>query len=91
VNGFRVRVHPRVGRELEAIERAGRPDIVRRIQRSLEDLEREPLRPRPGVDVKKVKGAPDPLHRLRVGPYRLLFRVETASREILVLRVYRKG
>lgn len=69
--------------ELRAIER---PDAMR-ILTALTALGEDP--DAPGLDVKKLSGH-DNLLRLRVGRYRVAYRVDNGVLEILVIKVGRR-
>src|SRR4030067_480272 len=51
---FTVVIHPRFPKDLKAIERAGRKDVVRRILSSLRLLEEDPFQARPGLDIQQL-------------------------------------
>lgn len=49
-------------------------DANRRVRERLRVLEHDPIRPRPGADIKPLWTHDDPpLYRLRVGDYRVLY------------------
>ncbi|HLB69057.1 MAG TPA: type II toxin-antitoxin system RelE/ParE family toxin [Thermoplasmata archaeon] len=88
---FTVVIHPRLPRELKAIERAGRKDVVRRVLSSLRLLEEDPFQARPGLDIKQLAIAGGGVFRLRVGDYRLLYEVDAASKKVFVTAVFHRG
>ncbi|MFA5862835.1 MAG: type II toxin-antitoxin system RelE/ParE family toxin [Candidatus Thermoplasmatota archaeon] len=54
----------------------------------LEKLAQEPFRPRPGMDIKKLKDVDgDGLYRLRVGEHRAIYAVVSVDRVVTVLVV----
>jgi mRNA-degrading endonuclease RelE of RelBE toxin-antitoxin system len=65
--------------------------IIKRIYAHLEEIRRDPFRPRPSADIVKIKGrvAP-PAYRLRVGSLRVEYVVYEEEGLILVLRVFRR-
>ena len=65
-------------RELKALERA----IQRRIATHIASLAMAPFPP----GSKKLQGAPD-LYRIRVGDYRILYRVDGKRVTILIVRI----
>ena len=72
-------------RQLEALQSKER----RRVVKALLVLGEDPLRPRPGADIKKLEGTDPPKYRLRVGDWRAVFLVE--SREVRIIEVFRRG
>jgi len=62
---------PSAEREFRRLPR----ETQRRFARAFESLAEEPTRPRPGLDVKPLRGVKD-TWRLRVGDYRGIYEVE---------------
>jgi len=62
---------PSAEREFRRLPRG----IQRRFASTFESLAEEPTRPRPGLDVKPLRGVKD-TWRLRVGDYRGIYEVE---------------
>ena len=58
----------------------------RRIRAALEKLAEDPLTPRPGLDVKRLKATKPTKHRLRVGDFRIIYVVD--ARTVKVLDVF---
>ncbi len=57
-------------RQLERLPR----DAARRIRERMRALEENPIRPRPGADIRPLWLHDDPpLYRLRIGDYRVLY------------------
>ncbi len=73
-------------RQLERLPR----DANRRIREQLKVLEDDPIRPRPGADIRPLWSHDDPpLYRVRVGDYRVLYfvlREEVRVTEIATAR-----
>ncbi len=88
---FAVVIDPEFYKELKAIERAGRRDIVKRILRALHMLEEDPVVARPGLDVKPLAGMMGRVFRLRVGDYRVLYEVDVKSRQVFVTTVFHRS
>jgi mRNA interferase RelE/StbE len=65
-------------REFEALERA----MQRRIATRIDELAKHPFPP----TSKKLKGEPD-LYRIRVGDYRIIYRVEGSRVTIVVVKI----
>lgn len=47
--------------------------------------------PQHGRDVSKLRGKSEGEFRLRVGPFRVLFEVDSSERRIAIVRVRRRG
>ena len=88
---FGVVVHPGLPRELKTIARAGRKDVVTTHSLFPQGLERDPFRARPGLDIKQLAGTEGAVFRLRVGDYRVLYEVDTASNTVFVTTVFHRG
>ena len=68
--GYRVFIHERAESELDDLPEY----VVRRFASVLEMLEEDPYRPRPGCDIRLVRGHPR-LRAVRAGQYRGLYEV----------------
>ena len=74
---YQVYLKPSARKEME-----GLPDqVLRRVDRALLQLETEP-RPRSAVKLAGV-----PLHRLRVGSYRVLYQIDDARQVVEIVGV----
>lgn len=67
-----VRIHPRVRKYLQKLPE----DEKSSVKEKLRNLEDDPYRPRPGVDIKKLEGRKHTMYRLRVGTHRFEYFVE---------------
>jgi mRNA interferase RelE/StbE len=74
---YRVRVLPRALKDIAALPK----DYARLVGQHIDRLAQEP---RP-ADAKKLRGTKD--HRLRVGPYRILYDIDDEARILTVYRV----
>ena len=78
-------------RELRALRRSGQVALLERIGRVLHRLEDDPYRPRPGVDIKRLRVTGEGVFRVRVGDYRILYEVERERRIIVVTSLFHRG
>ena len=53
----------------------------------LDEFEKDPVRPRPGFDVKPLKGLPGATWRLRIGDYRVLYEVDIARKAVRITTI----
>jgi mRNA-degrading endonuclease RelE of RelBE toxin-antitoxin system len=60
-------------------------DVVDRIKRALSKLAEDPYRPRPKVDIKRLKGPKRDYFRLRIGDHRAIYVVD--GRHVLVAKI----
>jgi mRNA interferase RelE/StbE len=60
-----------------------------RIAKALKKLEEDPLSARSGADIRFLEGTEPKKHRLRVGPYRVIYAILGA--EVMVVEVFRRG
>lgn len=62
-----------------------------RITAATKKLAADPYTPRPGVDVKKLKGLPDKkdAHRLRVGDHRILY--DATAKHVYITHIFQRG
>jgi len=75
---YRVEFAASAVREFKALERP----IQRRIATRIDELAVNPFPP----DVKKLQGAPD-YYRIRVGDYRIIYRVERKRVTVVVVKI----
>jgi len=69
---FSVLIHPDVAKFLDKLSE----DERRRCVEALRRLKEDPFKPRPGVDIKRLKGRDRSMYRLRVGDFRFEYFVE---------------
>ena len=62
-----------------------------RIRASLKELETDPYEPRSGADIKHIKDTKPPKHRLRVGNYRIVYRIEGNVVKIIEMFIRGRG
>lgn len=60
-----------------------------RIVKVLVSLKEDQLTPRPGADIRVLEGTDPKKHRLRVGPYRVIYAV--IGTDVRVIEVFRRG
>jgi len=77
---FEVFVDRRVEKDLRRVP----AHIRRKFLTALDLLAEDPVRARPGLDVKKLAGLPGETYRVRLGDYRLLFALERDRHRVLV-------
>lgn len=58
----------------------------KRVRAALDALAVDPLRPRPGADIKQLHATDPPKHRIRVGELRVIYLVE--GRRVKVIDVF---
>lgn len=82
-----VLVHPRVEKELGRLS----AKESSRVRAALLKLSDDPRDPRPGADIKKLKGTHgrQDLYRLRIGEFRAIYAV--TENEVLVTDLFRRG
>ena len=52
------------------------PDLQMQIKGNLKELRKDPYRPRPRTDIKKLKGPKRDYYRLRIGAFRAIYVIE---------------
>ena len=77
---YEILLHPRAQRELDDLPRGMFP-VLDRLIRALAD------NPRP-QGVKKLEGE---LHRIRSGPWRIIYAIRDTERRVVILRVARRS
>jgi len=60
-----------------------------RIAKALRKLVDDPFSARSGVDIRALEGTEPKKHRLRVGPYRVVYAV--VGKKVKVVEVFRRG
>ena len=74
---YQVFIHKRAEKELDDLP----GHVVKRFATVFEMLEQDPYRPRPGCDIRLVKGHPR-LRAVRVGDYRGVYEIVEAERAV---------
>jgi len=74
---YRVFIHKRAEKELDDLPE----HVVKRFAVVFEMLEEDPFRPRPGCDIRLVRGHPR-MRAVRVGHYRGLYEVVEAEKAV---------
>lgn len=83
---FRVLLSETFRRQLLELD----PGLAGRVKRHLRELEKNPFRPRPKADIKKLVGSFDPeLWRLRVGGLRIIYTV--AENDVKVTQLMKRS
>ena len=80
-------VSPEAKKQLEELSK----DQRQRIIKTIKQLEHDPIKKRPKVDIKKligIKGKPD-LFRLRVGNYRIIY--EVSEETVWISEIVKRG
>ena len=80
---FVVILHERLRKDLIRIARAGRKDIVRKAAEMLERLQDDPYTHRSGMVIRRLRGFAEPVFRIRIGEYRLVYVIDEKERKIL--------
>jgi mRNA interferase RelE/StbE len=60
-------------------------------ERVEKDLEKVPIRPRSGFDLKSMEGYPSNTYRLRIGDYRVLYAVDHEVKKVRITSVQHRG
>ncbi|MBI4392313.1 MAG: type II toxin-antitoxin system RelE/ParE family toxin [Euryarchaeota archaeon] len=76
-----------LGRRAEKNLRALRADERARVKDALLVLEEDPIHPRPGADIKRLKGTRR-LYRVRVGPWRAIYGIHDG--DVIITDFFRK-
>ena len=79
---YKTLLHPKAAREFKALPPHFKERLKNQIHLLEEKLDREDL------DIRYLKGTHDPrLYRLRVGDYRVIYRIDNEREEILVEKI----
>ena len=76
---YSVRISPAASREIRKLDRP----VQKRIIDKLDELERDP---RPN-GIEKLSGSDEPRYRVRVGDYRIIYRIDDKILTVLVLKI----
>jgi len=79
---FEVLVDERVEKDLKSVPKY----IIKKFIAVLDELEIDPIRIRPGVDIKTLKGHPD-IYRVRIGSYRILYSIDFQEKVVRITTV----
>jgi mRNA interferase RelE/StbE len=82
-----IRLHPSAAKFLDGLDRG----VKNRIKATLRQLENDPLRSRPGADIKILKGTKgrQNFFRLRIGNYRAIYAVD--EKIVWVTEIFHRG
>jgi len=84
---YEVLIDERIEKDLAKI-----PDhIVEKFVPLLDDFEINPIRSRPGFDVKQMVGYSGNTYRLRIGRYRVLYSVDDADKIVRITSIQHRG
>ena len=64
-------------------------DMKGRIRKALKELEKDPINPRSGADIKPLQDTDPPKHRLRVGEYRVIYHYD--GTRVMVIELFARG
>lgn len=62
-----------------------------RIREALEALQEDPYEPRSGADIKRLSNTDPVKHRIRVGDWRIVYRVDGDEGVVRVIEGFRRG
>ena len=62
-------------------------DLTKRIAIKLRELENDPV----PINARRVVGRKEPVFRLRVGKYRILYRVNFSEKRIIIVKIDKRG
>jgi mRNA interferase RelE/StbE len=84
---YRVMIHPDARKVLDRLPE----DRQRKLLEALRRLAKDPLTPRPRMDIRKIKGPAGKrdVYRLRVGDYRVLYDVDKDT--VWVTEIFHRG
>ncbi|MGA1821455.1 MAG: type II toxin-antitoxin system RelE family toxin [Thermoplasmatota archaeon] len=64
-------------------------EMQNRIRKNLKELEKDPRTSRSGADIRQLKDTDPSKHRLRIGEYRIIYRIE--DRSVLVIELFTRS
>ncbi len=84
---YEIRLHPSAVKFLDELDER----VKNHIKATLRQLENDPLRSRPRVDIKRLKGTKSRQNffRLRVGDYRVVYAVD--EKVVWVTEIFHRG
>jgi mRNA interferase RelE/StbE len=87
ITPYEVLIDERVEKDLRKIPN----HIVEKFLILLDEFENNPIKPRPGFDVKPIKEFPGNIYRLRIGDYRVLYSVDNNNKIIRITTVVHRS
>ncbi len=87
ITPYEVLIDERVEKDLEKVPNY----VVNKFLKLLDEFEKNPIRPRPGFDVKPMEGYPGNTYRLRIGMYRVLYSVDNETKKVRITSVQHRG
>jgi mRNA interferase RelE/StbE len=64
-------------------------EVATALHRAIPRLSENPVRPRPGLDIKRLRGST--LFRLRLGQYRVLYALVESRREVWITGIFHRA
>lgn len=83
---YEVLIDKRVEKDLKKVPH----HIVEKFLDILDKFEKNPIEPRPGFDVRYIKGFVD-VYRLRIGDYRVLYSVDNINKIVRITTVVHRS
>jgi len=67
------------------------PETQKRVKKALQELTKDPFKPRTNADIRKLSGTKGrkPAYRVRVGDYRIVYDID--GKDILVTILFHRG
>jgi mRNA interferase RelE/StbE len=67
------------------------PRVAKKILSRLQEIQKDPFRSRPTVDILKIRGRSPPAYRLRIGNIRIEYLVDEEKMLVYVSRIFRRS
>ncbi len=77
-------------KELSQLTKSGDKSILRKVERLIGELRKDPKRPRPHLDVKRLSPMRRKKFRARIGGYRIVYHVDDDERRVYLTSIFHR-
>ena len=78
-------------KDLKRIIKGGNKSIKDNVKNTIQELETEPYKKRPGVDIKLISKREDSTYRVRLGKYRMVYVIDEDEKKIIITMLFIRG
>ena len=78
-------------KDVKKILKSGEKQILAEIQKTLDELKRNPHDKRPTVDIKLISSKKESIYRVRLGKYRLIYEINEKTNTIYITMFFIRG
>ena len=77
-------------KDLKKLIKGGDKKIKGKVEHIIEQLNTEPHKKRPGIDIKLISSRKEAVYRVRIGKYRMVYEIDEAVKKIILTMFFLK-